>query len=217
MYNMAHFQYSNLYGHYNKQTEKYMANFYPFLIYVFVTTFTPGPNNIVSMSNGMRYGYKKILKFLGGIFAGFFVVMLLCGLLNIVLISLLPQVKIWLNILGAAYMIYLAFHIVFSKPVEEASSEKGLNSFKAGFGMQFLNVKVILYGITVFSTFIIKSYQDPVRMSGFALLLAAIGFISTSCWAVGGDLFRNLVRKYSLVFNLAMGGLLVYTAIASLL
>jgi len=44
-----------------------MTHLSPFLIYVFVTTFTPGPNNIVSMSNGMRYGYRNILRFLGGI------------------------------------------------------------------------------------------------------------------------------------------------------
>jgi cysteine/O-acetylserine efflux protein len=36
-----------------------MFNLYPFLIYMVITTFTPGPNNILSMNNGLRYGYKK--------------------------------------------------------------------------------------------------------------------------------------------------------------
>jgi cysteine/O-acetylserine efflux protein len=194
-----------------------MDNLSSFLIYVFVTTFTPGPNNIVSMSNGMRYGYRNILRFLGGIFSGFFVVMALCGLLNIALVNLLPQLKTGLKFLGAAYMLYLAFHIIFSKPVQDTAQEDGLNSFKAGFSMQFINVKVILYGITIFSTFIVTEHQNPLITAGFALLLAAVGLISTSCWAIGGNLFRRFLHKYNLVFNLSMGALLIYTAIASLL
>jgi cysteine/O-acetylserine efflux protein len=79
-----------------------MINFYPFLIYVLVTTFTPGPNNIMSMTNAMRAGYRRTLRFLLGVFVGFFIVMLICGLLNVVLVSLLPQMQYWLNILGAA-------------------------------------------------------------------------------------------------------------------
>ncbi|HWJ02835.1 MAG TPA: lysine transporter LysE, partial [Verrucomicrobiae bacterium] len=36
-----------------------MPNFAAFLSYVLVTSFTPGPNNIMSMSNASRYGFKK--------------------------------------------------------------------------------------------------------------------------------------------------------------
>lgn len=194
-----------------------MVNFYPFLAYLVVTTFTPGPNNILSMSNGLRFGYKKTLNFLLGIFSGFIVVMLLCGWLNYVLLSLLPQVKFWLNLLGAAYMVYLAVHIVLSKPAEDEPGESRLNTFKAGFIMQFLNLKVILYGITIYSSFIIQAYQNPLMVSLFAPLLAGISFISISLWALGGDLFRSFLRRYYLVFNLAMGAVLVYTAVASLL
>ena len=90
-----------------------MPNLYPFLAYVFVTTFTPGPNNILAMSNGLRYGYRRTLGFLAGMTVGFLIVMLVSGLLNVVLARLVPQMRFWLNILGAAYMFYLAAHIVF--------------------------------------------------------------------------------------------------------
>lgn len=192
-----------------------MIHIYPFLAYIFVTTFTPGPNNILSMSNAMSYGYQKTVRFLAGIFSGFLVVMLVCGLLNFVLLSLLPQIKFWLNILGAAYMLYLAFHIIFSKPPTDDHPAQGLNTFKAGFVLQFLNLKVILYGITVFSNFIVPAYPNPAAVATFAPLLALVGLISTSCWAVSGELFRRLYFKYHRAFNLAMGALLIYTAAAS--
>lgn len=162
-----------------------MLNLYPFLTYMFVTTFTTGPNNVMSMSNAMRYGYKKTLGFLACIFIGFLVVMLLCGLLNFVLLSLLPQVKLWLNILGPAYIVYLANYIVLSKPVEESQSENGLNSIKAGCIMQFINLKVILYGITIFSIIIVQTYHTPLEVNLFVPLLATIAFIATSCWPSG--------------------------------
>jgi cysteine/O-acetylserine efflux protein len=192
-------------------------NFLPFLTYVLVTTFTPGPNNIVSMSNAMRFGYKKSLRFLLGITSGFVVVMLLSGLLNVVLNHLLPQVHFWLNILGGLYMLYLAYHVFVSKPMEETDGAGDLATFQAGFWMQFINLKVILYGITVYSLFITPSVHDPLLVSLFAPALAAVGFVSISCWAFGGNLFRSFLRKYYRVFNLAMSLLLVYTAAAGLL
>ena len=47
------------------------------------------------------------------VFSIFLIVMLVSGLLNVVLARLVPQMRFWLNILGAAYMFYLAAHIVF--------------------------------------------------------------------------------------------------------
>jgi cysteine/O-acetylserine efflux protein len=194
-----------------------MLNLTPFMVYVFVTTFTPGPNNIMSMSNAMHSGYRRTLQFLTGIFVGFFIVMLLSGLLNAVLASSLPSFKHWLNILGAIYMAYLAVHILRSKPAENPNGDEKLNSFKAGLLMQFLNIKVILYGITVFSLFIINAYQDAAMIAIFSLLLAGVGFVATSCWALGGNTFRTLLQKNERLFNIAMASLLIYTAVASLL
>ncbi len=194
-----------------------MENFYPFLAYVILTTFTPGPNNIMAMSNAVHAGYKRTLGFLTGIFIGFVIVMLLCGLLNVLLVNLLPQVKSWLNILGAAYMVYLAIHILLSKSPGDNSNHNSSNSFLAGLNMQFLNLKVILYGVTVYSTFIVQAYQNPIVIALFAPILAFVGFIATSAWAISGDMFRTLFLKYNTALNLVMSGLLIYTAIASLL
>jgi cysteine/O-acetylserine efflux protein len=193
-----------------------MANFFPFLAYVFVTTFTPGPNNLLAMSNGMRFGYRRTLGFLAGMTTGFMLIMLACGLLNVVLVTLLPQVKIWMEILGAVYMIYLAVHIIRAGPLEEGAEETSLSTFAAGFALQFLNVKAILYGVTVFSLFITPAFHDPAIVSLFAPLLAVIGFSAISCWALGGNLFRHALRRHYRLFNLAMAALLIYPAIAAL-
>lgn len=55
-----------------------MFNWISFLTYAVVTAVTPGPNNILSMSNGNRKGFRGALPFNFGILVGFSVVMLLC-------------------------------------------------------------------------------------------------------------------------------------------
>lgn len=193
-----------------------MFNFYPFLTYALVTIFTPGPNNILSMTNGLRYGYRCTLGFLAGISTGFLTVMLISGLLNVALVSIVPQIRFWLNLFGAGYMIYLAGHIAFSRPSGEGSDRIELSTFGAGFTLQFINLKGILFGVTVFALFITPIYQNPVIVGLFALLLTCIAFLAVSSWALGGNLFRSFLQKHERWFNLAMGALLVYTAIASL-
>jgi cysteine/O-acetylserine efflux protein len=197
--------------------EQAMLNLIPFITYVFVTTFTPGPNNLLSMSNAMHSGYRRTLKFLAGIVTGFLLVMLLCGLLNFALLSLAPQVRTWLNILGAAYMVYLAIHIMLSRPDEGEQTTGRLNTFRAGFVLQFLNLKGILYGITVFSNFIVPAYPNPLLAALFAPLLAVIAFLAISAWALGGDIFRKTLNRYYRAANIVMGLLLIYTAVASLI
>lgn len=56
-----------------------------FLLYVFVTSFTPGPNNIMAMLLANKYGLKKTIRFCLGVGAGFFVIMLLCSYFNLCL------------------------------------------------------------------------------------------------------------------------------------
>jgi len=79
--------------------------------------------------------------------------------------------------------------------------------------MQFLNLKLILYGITVFSNFIIPFYQDLLTLTLYTIILAIIGFIATSCWAAFGVMFRTVFSKYSTIINIALGALLIYSAI----
>ena len=82
-----------------------------FLIYCFITAYSPGANNLLSMSNAMRLGFSRSIRFNFGITAGFSIVMALCTIFSAALYSLLPKVKIVMQVLGAAYMLYLAWKV----------------------------------------------------------------------------------------------------------
>jgi threonine/homoserine/homoserine lactone efflux protein len=191
-----------------------MFNIAAFLSYVFVTTFTPGPNNIMSMTNGNNFGYKKTLKYILGVTTGFAVIMILCNYLNLLLVGFVPKIKIYMDILGVAYMLYLAVKILRSSSTSHNGQSKSLNTFTAGITMQFVNPKVILYGITVTSSFILPYYNDIGILLLFSIFFALIAFLSTSCWALFGSLFQKFLSKYNKLFNIAMALLLVYSALS---
>jgi threonine/homoserine/homoserine lactone efflux protein len=191
-----------------------MFNITAFLSYVFVTTFTPGPNNIMSMTNGNNFGYKKTLKYILGVTTGFAVIMILCNYLNLLLVGFVPKIKIYMDILGVAYMLYLAVKILMSSSTSHNGQSKSLNTFTAGITMQFVNPKVILYGITVTSSFILPYYNDIGILLLFSIFFALIAFLSTSCWALFGSLFQKFLSKYNKLFNIVMALLLVYSALS---
>lgn len=191
-----------------------MPNFIAFLSYVFVTTFTPGPNNLMSMSNASRYGFKKSIFFSIGIFFGFFSIMAICSFFSVKLYNLIPSFKPIMTIIGAIYILWLAWKTYKSKPHSESSDDKNTNTFLSGFLLQFVNAKVILYGITTVSTFIVPYYKSVVVLSIFSVILAFVGFMSSCCWSVFGSVFQKVFIQNEKIVNTIMALLLVYCAIS---
>jgi threonine/homoserine/homoserine lactone efflux protein len=198
-----------------------MFNLMAFLSYVVVVVFTPGPNTIMSMVNASRFGFRKTLRFITGAAAGFFIIILLSGYFNLLLFNLLPKVKIFMGILGAVYMTYLAVVIMKNKDVSVGENKKdslekdiNLNSFYTGLTMQFINPKVILFGITVMSNFIIPYFKSSMALIGFSFLLALVAMSATTSWALFGSIFKRFLSNYRKQFNIAMGLLLIYSAVS---
>jgi threonine/homoserine/homoserine lactone efflux protein len=190
-----------------------MNNLVAFFTYTLLTAFTPGPNNILAMSNTSRYGLKKSMGLIQGIFLGFLSVMVLCSLFSIMLVNIIPTIKPAMTYMGVAYILWLAWHIVKSKPQENAENVEKADSFMTGFILQFVNIKIILYGITAISTFITPYYSSPFSVGFFTLMITALGCTGTFTWAVFGAVFQNFFEKYRIIVNIIMALLLVYCAI----
>ncbi|WP_045522794.1 LysE family transporter [Neobacillus niacini] len=187
-----------------------------FLLYVFVTSFTPGPNNIMAMLFANKYGLKKTIRFCLGVGAGFFVIMLLCIYFNLLLENFIPKIEFIMTILGAVYMLYLAIKIITSKNNDKDNNGDKNNSFLTGMLLQFINPKGILYGITAISTFILPYHTSNFSLLFYSLFLAFVGFMSTFCWSMFGSIFQTFLSAYKSQFNVIMALLLVYSAISIL-
>ncbi len=188
-----------------------MFSWFSFMTYAFVTAITPGPNNIMSMSNGGRKGFRGALPFNLGIWTGFSVVMLLCTSFCSALSALIPRIKTPMLFAGAAYMLYLAWETFRSQDgLRENHSHEG---FRSGVLLQFINPKIYIYCIMSMEAYILPVYQGQILpLTGFALLLAFIGFACTLCWSAFGSVFRWLFSRHAKTVNTIMALLLVWCA-----
>lgn len=189
-----------------------MFSFPNFLAYVMLATFTPGPNNIMSMGNASRTGLKKSLPFCFGVAAGFALIMALSFLLSTLLYTVIPAIKPYMLILGAIYILYLAYKTYKSNGIKE--SDTAHTGFWTAVALQFVNPKGIIYGITVASAYILPYYRDPAILLLFTLFMCMICMMSTVIWAAFGSVFQKLFARHAKVINTIMALLLVYCAIS---
>lgn len=190
-----------------------MFSWLDFLSYAIVTAITPGPNNIMSMSNAGRLGFRKSFPFNLGILAGFSVVMLLCTFFCNMVSEIIPKIKMPMLVIGALYMLWLARMTLKSSPVIEESYSQ--SNFISGAFLQFVNPKIYIYCIVSMEAYILPYYQGQWQeLVFFALLLAFIGFAFTLCWSLFGSAFKLLFSKYTKITNFVMSALLVHCAIS---
>lgn len=190
-----------------------MFPWYSFLTYAVITAATPGPNNIMSMSNAGRLGFRRALPFNLGIWVGFTIVMALCTLFCTALSALIPAIRLPMLVLGGAYMLYLAWGTFRSSgAIQEDHAREG---FRSGLLLQFINPKIYLYGVMSMEAYILPYYGgQPAVLLFFALLLAFIGFVFTLAWAAFGSVFRLLFSRHARAVNTVMALLLVYCAVS---
>ena len=188
-------------------------SWFSFLTYAVVTAATPGPNNIMSMSNASKFGFRKSVPFNLGIWAGFSAVMLICTFFCNTLSAVIPKIKMPMLVIGALYMLWLAWKTFKSSSViEEDHSRSG---FLSGLALQFINPKIYIYGIVSMEAYILPFYQGQwSALIFFALLLAFIGFVFTVCWSLFGAVFQLLFSRYAKITNTVMALLLVYCAVS---
>src|SRR6056297_3637427 len=99
-----------------------MFDFVAFISYVAIVIYTPGPNNIMSMTHSQRYSYKKTLDFMLGAFTGVSILVFLSCYFNLFLFENVSFFKAIVGPLGAIYMLYVAWLII--RPEKKEDSEK---------------------------------------------------------------------------------------------
>ena len=192
-----------------------MFNLYAFLSYVIAVTYTPGPNNIMSMVNASQYGFRKTVNFMLGVATGIFCLSLLSSYFNLLLLNLIPKIQIFMGMVGALYMSYLAIKIMISKP-SSSENEKGSINYITGIFLQLANAKLLFFLITVTANFIVPYFNNVVELILFSFFLSAAAFSSVLLWALFGSVFKKFLSNYHRPFSIAMGLLLIYSAISIL-
>lgn len=173
-----------------------------FLIYCVINAFTPGPGNILALNTVANYGWKKGRPLFFGIFAGYYAVQIICALIVYGVSTFLPSVLGIMKYIGAAYILWLAIHIAISKS-EIGSSDKSA-SFMKGFMLQFVNVKIYLFGITALTGYITDYSTAFGILLLFELFIATIGSVATLTWIGMGMLIQSFYIKHFRIINIIL-------------
>ena len=176
-----------------------MGNFF---IYSVINAFTPGPGNILALNTVTNYGYKKGRPLFWGIFAGYYVVQMICAIFVFGVSTFLPNVLGIMKYIGAAYILWLAVHIAISRP-DTDSVEKSA-SFLKGFLLQFVNVKIYLFGITALTGYITDFSDSLWVLILFEFIIATIGAVATLTWVGMGVLIQKIYQRHYRVINVIL-------------
>lgn len=189
-------------------------NWLALMTFLLITALTPGPNNLSCLSMGVKHGYRSSLVYIGGIVAGIMSQSMISGLISASLLKAFPLYEAVLRVAGAGYVLWLAFQTLRSSYTCEDHGGQQLR-MKDGFLLQFLNIKAILFVLTIYT-----AYLTPVLDSVWLITLAAAAlgvrsFVVNSVWALFGAGIRRWLSHpvAAQTFNIAVALMLAWNAV----
>ncbi len=185
--------------------------FWEMTITACITVWSPGPNNIFLLSSASRYGVRKNLKFMMGIWTGSLSLMILSGVFCSTLAKVIPGIQPVMKYVGALYLLYLAWQTYRRLPPGENQAEQ-VPTYPMGILLQLVNVKIIVYGLTMFSSFILPWETRPAMLLCYAFYLMVLGALGNLIWAFAGNILRQVYNAHYRIMNIIMALLVVWCA-----
>ncbi|MBR1552432.1 MAG: LysE family transporter [Schwartzia sp.] len=184
-----------------------------FILYCAVSAITPGPANLCSLSAAMKYGKRQALRQWRGIFFGFAVVALSASAAVWFLGSAINDSVRTLAWIGAAYILWLAYHILRSEEMGETKAAAHCNFF-TGFLVQITNVKIMIFCITALATYSLPYAENYTDILKIAALLPFTGPVANLAWLFAGASLRRFFREYQKTANAVMAIALAACAVS---
>ena len=128
------------------------------LLQILLVGFTPGPANIYALTMSLRYGRRTSLVMWLGMLVGFSIAVSVMALLTHLLGVTFGAYVGYMKVLGAAYIFYLAYYIWRNSETKKTAKSRECG-FVSGMLVQLTNAKMLLFDLTVFSTFVLP-YSD---------------------------------------------------------
>ena len=184
-------------------------------LFMFVTSCSPGPNNIVASYSGFNFGLLKTIPHMCGVIFGFttLVTIMNFGLVNI--FQKYPIIQEILKYTGTLFLIYLAYKISFSKTSSDGEKKNPVK-FIETFFFQFINPKSVIVSVIMVSTYVDRG-NDFLFYSFWVIGVAFVfAIISINFWTLVGKFLRRFAtnEKFIKKFNYVMSFLLL-TCIAT--
>jgi threonine/homoserine/homoserine lactone efflux protein len=177
--------------------------------FAFVTSVTPGPNNLMLMASGVNFGFRRSLPHMLGVGLGFTLMVLVVGLGLAGLFRAEPRAVTVLKVLSIVYMLWLAWKIANAAAPRQGKTEGQPISFLQAAAFQWVNPKAWAMALTATSVY--APDQSVFAMVVVAATFGAVNLPSVSAWVLAGQGMRRFLTqlRWLNLFNRTMALLLV--------
>ena len=183
--------------------------FAAFTLFAFVSSITPGPNNLMLMASGANFGLWRSLPHMLGIATGFVIMVFLVGIGLMQVFDTFPIAHSILKILSTGYLLYLAWKIAHATPPTQGGEEGKPLTFLQAALFQWVNPKAWSMALTA-----ITLYAPDRSLTAVLLVAALFGAVNLPCissWSLLGQQMRHVLGTpiRLMIFNWSMAALLV--------
>ncbi|MBI1243375.1 MAG: LysE family translocator [Alphaproteobacteria bacterium] len=180
------------------------------ILFCFVTSVTPGPNNMMLLASGVNFGFARTIPHMLGIAIGFTAMIVLVGLGIGRLFELLPWLHGFMKVAGVAYMVWLAWKIANAGAIGEAREGARPMTFLQAAAFQWVNPKAWAMALSAIAAYTLAESQ----FTSLFVVAGTFGLVNLptiTIWAMFGVWLRRYLSEARNVrrFNWTMAVLLV--------
>ena len=182
--------------------------------FYFVMYVTPGPNNAMVLTSGLKFGFLKTIPHMTGITIGHVTQLILVCLGLGKIFQVFPEIQNILKILCSIYLIYLGYKIIGSFNKIKDNDSRPLKFYEAAL-FQIVNPKAWTISSMAASGFLSNDGSLLISILYIASVALIICPISILPWAAFGSGIKNLVKnnKIKVIIEFFLAFLLLITAI----
>ena len=188
------------------------------LVLCTAASLSPGPNTTLSTALAANLGFRRSLRFVFAVPVGWGLLFSLCaGGLGAVVVAL-PPLRLGIQAIGIAYLLWLAFKLARTNSLATADEAQLKVTFVQGVLLQFFNIKAWMLALTVVAGWLAGHDDALARFTLILPLMLGFGFFSNLLYALIGSLLRHWLSGPDHTglrlrwFNRLMAGVLVATA-----
>jgi len=180
-------------------------------LFSFVSSITPGPNNMMMLASGVNFGFRRSVPHWLGICGGFTFMLCAVGLgLHTLLADHLALYDV-LRYAGSAYLVWMAWRLATATAAPAVQDEDAPASEARPLGVwgaaafQWVNPKAWVMAVTAMSAYL-PARAQAIDVVTLALLFGVINLPCVACWAGGGAALRRFLQDplRLRIFNISM-------------
>ena len=185
------------------------------IAFAFVSSVTPGPNNILLWASGAEFGFRRTLRHVLGTAVGIGLMALAVAAGLGLLVTTIPEVGLAMKLAGSVYLLYLAFQIAGARALARGDIARPLGLMQAA-AFQAINPKAWIFALGAMTTFLPTGLPVIAGSLLVALTMMLVVIPTAALWAAGGGVLSRFVagRRAGRIVSLALAAMLAATVVS---